>query len=458
MELSVAILAAGKGKRMVSDLPKVLHQVGGRSMLAHVLDTAGALGAAHRVVVYGHRGEAVRMAFAAEPGVAWVEQAEQLGTGHAVAQCLPAVDPDGIVLVLYGDVPLIRTTTLEPLLASARKGYLGLLTAELADPTGYGRIVRDHLGQVERIVEEKDASAEQRRIHEVNTGILAAPASRLASWVRDLRNDNAQGEYYLTDVIEMAVQAGVGVEAHTVLDPEEVQGVNDRVQLAHLERVHQARVAASLMRQGVTLRDPARVDVRGRVSTGRDVIIDINVVLEGRVELGDGVVIGPNVVLRDAVVEAGAVIHASSVVEEAAVGPGAQVGPFARLRPGARLAAGAKVGNFVEIKKATVGPGAKVNHLSYVGDAEIGAEVNVGAGTITCNYDGANKYRTVLEDGAFIGSNTALVAPVRVGRGATVGAGSTLTRDVPPDTLAVARARQELVGGWQRPVKGKRKT
>jgi len=458
MRLSVVILAAGKGKRMVSDLPKVLHHVGGRPLLGHVLDTATGLGAAQRLVVYGHGGEAVRAMFAEEAGVVWVEQAQQWGTGHAVAQALPLIADEGVVLVLYGDVPLVQRESLRPLVESARQGRLSLLTVELADPRGYGRIVRDAKGQVLRSVEEKDASVEDRGIREVNTGILAAPKGYLEAWVQALDNHNAQGEYYLTDIIEMAIAQGVAIETFAVDDPGEVQGVNDRRQLAELERYYQRRQVASLMIGGTTLLDPARVDIRGSLMTGRDVVIDVNVVFEGEVRLGDRVRIGPHTVIRDTCIGDDTEVLAHSLIEEAVVGRGAQIGPYARLRPGAQLADKTKVGNFVEIKKAVIGQGSKVNHLTYIGDTEIGMDVNVGAGTITCNYDGVNKHKTVIEDGAFIGSNTALVAPVRVGKGATVGAGSAISRDVPPGSLALTRAPQKVVEDWQRPTKVKEKS
>ena len=454
MELTVVILAAGKGKRMVSDLPKVMHAVGGRPLLAHVLDTAEALTAASCLVVYGHGGEAVLKAFS-QRDVIWVEQAQQLGTGHAVAQALPKIADSGIVLVLYGDVPLVRAETLKPLLETASQGGLGMLTVELSDPSGYGRIVRDADNRVQRIVEEKDAGVEERRIGEVSTGILAVPVVYLRDWIKALGNENAQGEYYLTDIIRMAVDQGIAVNAFSTPYPQEVQGVNNRQQLAELERYYQATQAKALMAAGATLLDPARIDIRGHVLTGKDVLIDINVVFEGQVKLGDRVSIGPHTVIRDTVLGNDTQVLAHSLVEEAVVGEGVQIGPYARLRPGVQLADRAKVGNFVELKKAVIGVGSKVNHLSYVGDTEIGAEVNVGAGTITCNYDGANKHKTVIEDLAFIGSNTALVAPVRIGERATVGAGSTIGRDVPADSLVFTRAPQKSVPDWQRPVKKK---
>ena len=455
-QLSVVILAAGKGKRMASDWPKVLHPVGGRPLLAHVLTTAGDLAAVARLVVYGHGGEAVRTAFANETGVQWVEQAKQLGTGHAVAQALPLLDETGVVLVLYGDVPLIRAETLQPLVMAAQRGSLALLTVALADPGGYGRIVRDDQGQVRRIVEEKDATDQERQLHEVNTGILAVTTATLRGWVAELDNDNAQGEYYLTDVVTLAVRDGIPVEAFTVAAPEEVLGVNDRRQLAELERFYQRRQAERLMGEGATLLDPARVDVRGAVTTGRDVVIDVSVVFEGTVRLGDRVRIGPFCVLKDAVIDDDVEILSHCRIESTTVGAGAQIGPFARLRPGSVLAAGVHIGNFVETKKVNIGPGSKVNHLTYIGDAEIGAEVNVGAGTITCNYDGANKHLTVIGDGAFIGSNSSLVAPVRIGKGATVGAGSSVSRDVPDGGLCLTRAPRKDIANWRRPVKPKK--
>ncbi|MCB1775872.1 MAG: bifunctional UDP-N-acetylglucosamine diphosphorylase/glucosamine-1-phosphate N-acetyltransferase GlmU [Candidatus Competibacteraceae bacterium] len=456
-QLSVLILAAGQGKRMVSDLPKVLHRLGGRPLLAHVLTAAHQLeNTATRVVVYGHGGEAVRAAFADEPSVLWAEQAEQLGTGHAVAQALPLLDEAGITLVLYGDVPLIQPETLQPLVDAARQGRLALLTAKLDNPAGYGRIVRDDQGQVQRIVEEKDATPAERCLSEINTGILAVSTTKLRRWVAELRNDNAQGEYYLTDTIALAVREGVPVEPFTVTEPLEVQGVNDRRQLAELERYYQRWQAEKLMREGATLLDPARVDVRGALVTGRDVVIDVNVVFEGTVRLGDRVKIGPFCVLKDAIIGDDVEIFSHCWIDGAEVGPGSQIGPFARLRPETRLAAGVHIGNFVETKKTCINPGSKVNHLTYLGDAEIGSGVNVGAGTITCNYDGANKHKTIIEDDAFIGSNSSLVAPVRIGRSATIGAGSSVSRDVPDDSLCLTRAPRKEVTNWQRPVKSKK--
>ena len=453
MQLGIVILAAGQGTRMKSALPKVLHPLAGRPLLAHVLDTAAALAPMRTVVVYGHGGEQVPSTFAQRDDVVWVEQTPQLGTGHAVQQAVPHLGGCDGVLVLYGDVPLVEIDTLRALLA--RPEPVTLLSVRLADPTGYGRIVRDGGGRVRRIVEQKDATEEERAIEEVNTGIMVLDGARLPDWLDRLSNTNAQGEYYLTDVIAMAVGDGLAVEAVAAADAMEVAGINDRAQLAQMERAFQRRTAEALMRAGVTLADPTRFDLRGTLRHGRDVAIDVNVILEGEVVLGDDVTIGPNTVLRDVAVADGVQVLANCVIEEAWIGPGSRVGPFSRIRPGTRLEGHAHVGNFVEIKKSEVGLGSKVNHLTYVGDATIGRDVNVGAGTITCNYDGANKHRTVIGDRAFIGSNTALVAPIAVGEGATIGAGTTLTRDAPPETLTVARAKQATIAGWKRPVKKK---
>lgn len=450
--LSVVILAAGQGTRMRSRLPKVLHTLAGRPLLRHVVDTARALDVAAIHVVFGHGGEAVRDALG-EQAVNWVVQAEQLGTGHAVAQAAPAIPADHHVLVLYGDVPLITVPTLRRLVAAGGADTVGLLTAELADPNGYGRIVRGPDGNVQGIVEQKDATPQQLAIREINSGMMSMPASRLQQWLGRLRNDNAQGEYYLTDVIAMAVGDGIAVHTVRAGAEEEILGVNDRVQLADLERRYQRHQAEALMRAGATLRDPARFDVRGTVEAGRDVVIDINVVLEGHVVLGDNVSVGAHSILKDTRVGDGAVIHPHSIVESATIGAGCQVGPFARIRPDTVLAGGARVGNFVEIKKSTIGEGSKINHLSYVGDATVGRDANIGAGCITCNYDGVNKHRTVIGDRAFIGSDTQLVAPVEVGDDAVVGAGSTITRPAPAGELTVSRARQTTVRGWKRPRK-----
>lgn len=451
MSLDIVILAAGQGTRMRSALPKVLHPVAGQSMLGHVIETARGLEPKAIHVVIGHGAEQVRERLAADD-LNFVVQAEQLGTGHAVAQALPALTAER-VLILYGDVPLIEAATLERLLHKVGPQQLALLTVNLTDPTGYGRIVRDGQGVVQAIVEHKDASPEQKLIAEGNTGILAVPGERLADWLGRLSNSNAQGEYYLTDVIAMAVADGLTVATEQPQDAMEVQGANDRIQLAELERHYQQRAARRLMAQGVTLRDPSRFDLRGEVSVGRDVLIDVNVILEGRVVIEDGVEIGPNCVIRDSTLRRGAVVKANSHLEGAELGEGADCGPFARLRPGAVLGPKAHVGNFVEVKNSHMGEGAKAGHLAYLGDAEIGARTNIGAGTITCNYDGANKSRTVMGEDVFIGSNSSLVAPVNLGDGATTGAGSVITADVPAGTLALGRARQALIKGWQRPQK-----
>ena len=451
MSLDIVILAAGQGTRMRSALPKVLHEVAGKSMLGHVIDTARALAPRKIHVVIGHGAEQVRERLAAED-IHFVLQAEQLGTGHAVAQAMPQVDADK-VLILYGDVPLTRVETLAALLQQVNEQQLGLLTVQLADPSGYGRIIRDAAGEVQAIVEHKDASEAQRAIREGNTGILAVPGKRLGEWLDRLSNSNAQGEYYLTDVIAMAVADGLRVATETAAEEMEVLGANDRLQLAQLERYYQWRAARQLMAQGVTLRDPARFDVRGEVQAGRDVLIDINVILEGKVLIEDGVQIGANCVIKDSILRRGAQVKANSHLDGAELGEGADCGPFARLRPGSRLGAGAHVGNFVELKNAVLGAGAKAGHLSYLGDAEVGARSNIGAGTITCNYDGANKHRTVMGEDVFIGSNTALVAPLSLGDGATTGAGSVVTSDVPEQGLAVARARQRVIESWKRPQK-----
>ncbi|MCY1493960.1 Bifunctional protein GlmU [compost metagenome] len=454
MSLDIVILAAGQGTRMRSALPKVLHPVAGKAMLGHVIDTARKLDPQGIHVVIGHGAETVRERLAADD-LGFVLQAEQLGTGHAVAQALPQLTAER-VLILYGDVPLIEVETLQRLLEKVKDDQLALLTVDLIDPTGYGRIVRDAAGVVKAIVEHKDATPEQRAICEGNTGILAVPGKRLADWLGRLSNNNAQGEYYLTDVIAMAVADGLVVATEQPHDAMEVQGANDRVQLAELERHYQKRAARCLMAQGVTLLDPARFDLRGEVSVGRDVLIDVNVILEGKVVIEEGVQIGPNCVIKDSTLRRGAVVKANSHLDGAELGEGADCGPFARLRPGAVLGARAHVGNFVELKNAVMGEGAKAGHLSYLGDAEIGARTNIGAGTITCNYDGANKFRTVMGEDVFIGSNSSLVAPLTLGDGVTTGAGSTITQDVPADTLAVGRAKQRNIDGWKRPVKIKK--
>ncbi|NER59305.1 UDP-N-acetylglucosamine diphosphorylase/glucosamine-1-phosphate N-acetyltransferase [Pseudomonas sp. MAFF212428] len=451
MSLDIVILAAGQGTRMRSALPKVLHPVAGDSMLGHVIHSARQLKPQGIHVVIGHGAELVRERLAAAD-LNFVLQDKQLGTGHAVAQAVPALTAE-TVLILYGDVPLIEVDTLRRLLDKVTPQQLGLLTVTLADPTGYGRIVRDEAGQVAAIVEHKDASAAQRAIAEGNTGILAVPGVHLAEWLGRLSNNNAQGEYYLTDVIAMAVSDGLVVATEQPLDPMEVQGANDRRQLAELERHYQLREGRRLMAQGVTLRDPARFDVRGEVTVGRDVLIDINVILEGRVVIEDDVVIGPNCVIKNTTLRKGAVVKANSHLEGAVMGEGSDAGPFARLRPGSVLEARAHVGNFVELKNAHLGEGAKAGHLTYLGDAQVGARTNIGAGTITCNYDGANKFRTVLGEDVFIGSNNSLVAPVDILDGATTAAGSTITQNVEAGQLAVARGRQRNIDEWKRPEK-----
>ena len=451
--MNVVILAAGKGKRMRSELPKVLHCLGGRPLLSHVLETARELKAGKICVVYGHGGEIVREALDG-PDVIWVRQEPQLGTGHAVLQTLTFIDPDAPTLVLYGDVPLIGTPTLTRLLDAAGDG-LGVLTAVFDDPSGYGRILRDADGRVQRIVEHRDASEDERAVCEINTGFMAAPTAALKRWLPSLGNDNAQGEYYLTDIVRLAIGEGLPV-ATTQPDANwEVLGVNSKVQLAELERIHQRNNALLLMESGVTLADPGRIDVRGELDCGRDVTIDVNCVFEGRVALGDGVEVGANCVLKNAVVGAGSRIAPFSHIESAEVGPRCAIGPYARLRPGTKLGEDVHIGNFVEVKNSTVAERSKANHLAYVGDATVGKDVNIGAGTITCNYDGASKHRTVIEDDVFIGSDTQLVAPVTVGRGATLGAGTTLTQDAPPDKLTITRVRQLAVPGWKRPQKKK---
>ncbi|MCK9813082.1 bifunctional UDP-N-acetylglucosamine diphosphorylase/glucosamine-1-phosphate N-acetyltransferase GlmU [Pseudomonas sp. MAFF 302046] len=454
MSLEIVILAAGQGTRMRSALPKVLHPVAGNSMLGHVIHSARQLDPQRIHVVIGHGADAVRERLAADD-LNFVLQDKQLGTGHAVAQAVPFISAD-TVLILYGDVPLIEVDTLQRLLQKVGPEQLGLLTVELDDPTGYGRIVRDATGQVTAIVEQKDANEAQRAITEGNTGILAVPAQRLGDWMSRLSNNNAQGEYYLTDVIAMAVGDGLVVATEQPHDAMEVQGANDRKQLAELERHYQLRAARRLMAQGVTLRDPSRFDIRGEVSVGRDVIIDINVILEGRVVIEDDVVIGPNCVIKDSTLGKGVVIKANSHIDGAIMGEGSDAGPFARLRPGSVLGARAHVGNFVELKNAHLGEGAKAGHLTYLGDAEIGARTNIGAGTITCNYDGANKYQTTIGDDVFIGSNNSLVAPVSIGDGSNTAAGSTINQNVDKSQLAVARARQRNIDGWKRPVKIKK--
>ncbi|MFC5429051.1 bifunctional UDP-N-acetylglucosamine diphosphorylase/glucosamine-1-phosphate N-acetyltransferase GlmU [Paraburkholderia denitrificans] len=462
--MNIVILAAGMGKRMHSALPKVLHPLAGRPLLSHVLDTARTLEPTRLVVVIGHGADAVRAAVAA-PDVQFAVQHEQRGTGHALAQALPLLDTSVPTLVLYGDVPLTRASTLKRLADAARlagervaknKAGYGILTVTLDNPTGYGRIVRDAAGKVVRIVEQKDASEAERRIDEINTGIVVTPSAPLAGWLAALKNDNAQGEFYLTDVVEHAIAEGHPVVTAQPDDEAETLGVNSKQQLAELERVYQRNVAESLLVAGVTLADPARIDVRGTLTCGRDVFIDVNCVFEGDVTLADNVVIGPNCVIRQAAIGAGTRIDAYTHIENARVGAQAVLGPYARLRPGTQLADEVHVGNFVEIKNANIGHGSKANHLSYVGDADVGAGVNIGAGTITCNYDGANKHRTVIGDNVFVGSDTQLVAPVRVGRGVTIAAGTTVWKDVADDMLVLNEKSQVSKSGYVRPVKKKK--
>jgi bifunctional UDP-N-acetylglucosamine pyrophosphorylase/glucosamine-1-phosphate N-acetyltransferase len=451
MKLAVVILAAGQGKRMKSDLPKVLQPLAGRSLLSHVVSRARALNPSSIHVVYGHGGDAVREALAKEK-LQWALQGEQLGTGHAVMQAMPNVADDELVLVLYGDVPLINAGTLRQLIAAAGAKAMSLLTVMLDNPTGYGRIVRKS-GAIQKIVEQKDATKAQLKIREGNSGIMAVPARLLRKWLGKLKNSNAQGEYYLTDIIAMAVKDKVKVTPLIAPTVAEVLGVNDKAQLAELEALHRAERARELMVAGATLIDPSRIDIRGDVSVGRDVFLDANVLLEGKVTLGDRVRVGPNVVLRDVAIGSDSVIHPNSVLEQSVLGAGCIIGPYARVRPGSKLGANVHIGNFVELKKTEIDDGSKANHLTYLGDAVIGKGVNVGAGTITCNYDGVNKSTTTIEDGAFIGSGNMLVAPVRIGKDATTGAGSTITKDAPDGQLTLTRAKQVTLDGWKRPVK-----
>ena len=450
--MNVVILAAGLGKRMHSDMPKVLHPLAGRPLVAHVIATARSLKPGVICIVYGHGGDSVREAIA-QPDLVWARQEPQLGTGHALAQALPHLDPKVPTLVLYGDVPLTRADTLEALCRAAGKG-VGLLTVELDDPHGYGRIIRRR-GAVKRIVEEKDATKSERAVREINTGIMVLPTARLKKWLAGLRNDNAQKEYYLTDVVAAAVAAKVPVKSAQPDAAWETLGVNSKAQLAELERTFQCGLAAALMRDGVTLADPARIDVRGSLACGRDVAIDVNCVFEGEVVLGEGVSIGANCVLRNVQVAAGTRIEPFCHLDQADIGARCRIGPYARLRPGTTLAEEVHIGNFVEVKASQIAARSKANHLAYVGDTTVGRDVNIGAGTITCNYDGANKHRTIIEDDVHIGSDTQLVAPVRVGKGATLGAGTTLTRDAPAGALTISRAKQLTVPGWKRPVKKK---
>ena len=454
MSISVIILAAGKGTRMRSSLPKVLQPLAGRPLLGHVIETAQKLQADNIITIYGHGGELVQHEFAKEQ-VQWVEQAEQLGTGHAVKVTLPVLAQDGLSLILSGDVPCITTQTLQKLLDASQASGIGLVTLTLPDASGYGRIVREN-GQIQAIIEHKDASDEQRKIQEINTGIYCVSNTKLHQWLPKLSNHNAQGEYYLTDIVAMAIQDGLEVAS---VEPErafEVEGVNDRVQLARLEREYQAFQAKQLMQQGVHLIDPSRFDLRGSLAVGQDVRIDINVIIEGNCEFGDNVEIGAGCIIKNTKIAAGTKVQPYSVFDSAIVGENTQIGPFARLRPGAKLANEVHIGNFVEVKNTSIGLGSKANHFTYLGDAEIGAGSNIGAGTITCNYDGANKFKTIIGDAAFIGSNSSLVAPVKIGNGATVGAGSVITHDVADNSLAFERSKQIAKEDYQRPQKMKK--
>lgn len=449
--LNIVILAAGKGTRMQSLMPKVLHKLAGKALLQHVIDAAKQLNPSKIIVVYGYGGNAVPEAFAHE-NIVWVEQKEQLGTGHAVLQAAPHLDQDATTLILLGDVPLLSRTSCETLLNKTKA--LGLLTVNKANPTGYGRIVRNTQTSIEAIVEHKDATEQQRQITEVNTGIIAANNQHLKAWLAQLSNNNAQGEYYLTDIVALAVKDGHQVAAEVTNDESSVEGVNSKADLSGLERVYQMRYATALMNAGATLQDPFRIDVRGDLKIGKDVEIDVGCVFEGEVTLADNVKVGPYCVIKNSTIGSGTEIAAYTHIEQAHVNAGCKLGPYARLRPGAEIADHAHIGNFVEIKNSTIGDGSKVNHLSYVGDAIVGKNVNIGAGTITCNYDGANKFKTIIEDNAFIGSDTQLVAPVTIGEGATIAAGSTITRDAPAGQLTFCRAKeQKSIANWKRPVK-----
>ncbi|WON72662.1 bifunctional UDP-N-acetylglucosamine diphosphorylase/glucosamine-1-phosphate N-acetyltransferase GlmU [Nitrosospira sp. Is2] len=451
-KLNIVILAAGLGKRMHSALPKVLHPLAGKPLLAHVLDAARALSPQQICVVFGHGGEAVPKAVGGEDLIC-VRQEPQLGTGHALMQALPHLDEEGATLVLYGDVPLTSIETLKKLISTAAGETFALLTVELTNPSGYGRIVRNDTGAVIAIVEEKDATESQRKIREINTGIMVIPNRYLPGWLHKLENNNAQKEYYLTDVVAMAVRDGITIEAAQPAHDWETTGVNSKAQLADLERIYQGEYARKLLEQGVTLADPSRIDIRGQLSCGRDVTIDVGCIFEGDVQLGDRVRVGAYTILKDATVEAGSAIAPFSLIEAAEIGKDCRIGPYARIRPGTRLDDEVHIGNFVEVKNSAIAAGSKANHLSYIGDAVIGRRVNIGAGTITCNYDGANKHQTIIEDNVFVGSDTQLVAPVKVTQGSTIGAGSTITRDTPPETLTLSRAKQMSIEGWKRPVK-----
>lgn len=454
--LQVIILAAGKGTRMYSSKPKVLHQIAGKTLVQHVVETAKELRADSVCMVYGHEGKQVQQQLSAE-AVSWHEQKEQLGTGHAVLQTIAEIKDSANVLILYGDVPLLKVSTLKKLLQAKNNNSIALLTACLDEPSGYGRIVRNKKNNtVEKIIEEKDADEETKMIKEINSGVMVVKGNKLKKWLSEIGNDNSQGEYYLTDLIELAVKEGEIVTTHIIEDNKEIEGVNNKIQLAELERVYQKRQAIDLMTRGVTLKDPARFDLRGTVEIGQDVSIDVNVILQGECKIGNNVTIGANSVLKDAVIADNVVILENCIIEQSQIDNGCTIGPFARLRPESTLDENVKVGNFVEIKKAHIAKGSKVNHLSYIGDTEMGENVNVGAGTITCNYDGANKHLTRIGDNAFIGSNTALVAPIEIGKNATIGAGSTLGKNAEEDKLTFTRAPQKSLSGWKRPVKKKK--
>lgn len=453
-KLNIVILAAGKGTRMFSSKPKVLHEVAGRPILRHVVDCAQALKPAKIVVVYGFGGDTVKNAFSNAP-IIWAEQAQQLGTGHAVQQAVPYLDDDATTLILLGDVPLINAEACEKLLTQAQN-QLAILSFNKGDATGYGRIIRDANNAVTAIIEHKDATDAQRKLNEINTGIMAMPARALKHWLTGLSNNNAQHEYYLTDIVALAVKERVNVVAEIAEDEWSITGINSKLDLAQIERVYQLRQAEVLLKKGVTLADPARIDVRGTLQTAQDVEIDVGCVFEGTVSLGDNVKIGAYCVIKDATIAAGTIVAPYTHIVETKIGENSRIGPFARLRPGTTLAAETHIGNFVELKNATVDIGSKINHLSYVGDTTVGKDVNIGAGTITCNYDGANKFRTVIEDGAFIGSDTQLIAPVTVGKGATIGAGSTISKDAPAGELTISRAKQLTITGWKRPTKIKK--
>lgn len=456
MSIKTIILAAGQGTRMRSSRPKVLHEIANKALLQHVYETSQSINDNKVYIIYGHGGEAVKQSLS-QLDANWLEQRLQLGTGHAVQQAIHHVEDGDTVLILYGDVPLLKAHTIQTLLKKVSATSLALLTVTLDDPTGYGRIVRDKDHAVIKIVEQKDANEGELQINEGNTGILACKGKQLKNWLSRLSNNNAQNEYYLTDIIEMAVEDGLTVETTQANSADEVLGVNNRIQLAHLERVYQLEQAQMLMEKGITLRDPNRIDVRGEFAElGQDIDVDVNVIFEGVNRIGSYVKIGPNCLIKNATLADGVEILANSVIEDAVIGADSRIGPFARLRPQTELADHVHIGNFVEVKKSTVASGSKINHLSYIGDSEIGSKVNVGAGTITCNYDGVNKFKTIIEDGAFIGSDTQLIAPVTIGKNATIGAGSTITRDAPAEQLTMSRIKQINIEGWQRPIKAEK--